>query len=58
MDLQTFCREVPKVELHVHFTGAVPLDTFFCGLAGYCQAIIGGAPGVQLSNAVDVVLGE
>ena len=28
MDLQSFCRAVPKAELHVHFTGAVPLDTF------------------------------
>ena len=28
MDLQSFCRAIPKAELHVHFTGAVPLDTF------------------------------
>ena len=28
MDPATFCREIPKTELHVHFTGAVPLDTF------------------------------
>lgn len=28
MDLTTFFREIPKAELHVHFTGAVPLDTF------------------------------
>ena len=28
MDLQSFCRVIPKAELHVHFTGAVPLNTF------------------------------
>lgn len=28
MDLQSFCRAIPKAELRVHFTGAVPLDTF------------------------------
>ncbi len=27
-DLRAFCRAIPKAELHVHFTGAVPLDTF------------------------------
>ena len=27
MELELFCRTVPKAELHVHFTGAVPLDT-------------------------------
>ena len=28
LDLHSFCREIPKAELHVHFTGAIPLDTF------------------------------
>ncbi len=27
MNLADFCRAIPKAELHVHFTGAVPLDT-------------------------------
>ena len=27
-DLHSFCRKIPKAELHVHFTGAIPLDTF------------------------------
>jgi len=27
MNLADFCRAIPKTELHVHFTGAVPLDT-------------------------------
>ena len=36
MDLQSFCRAIPKAELHVHFTGAVPLDTllFLAGRNG------------------------
>ena len=27
MNLAEFCRAIPKTELHVHFTGAVPLET-------------------------------
>ena len=27
MNLADFCRAIPKTELHVHFTGAVPLET-------------------------------
>ena len=33
MNLAEFCRAIPKTELHVHFTGAVPLETLLT-LAG------------------------
>ncbi len=38
-DLQAFCRAVPKAELHVHFTGAVPLETFLALARGNSVAL-------------------
>ena len=40
------------------FTEPVPADLALCGLQTYAQGVCFGAPGPQLSNALDLVLGS
>ena len=42
----------------VTFSVPIPSDLMFCGFMGYSQGAVTGAPGMELSNAVDLVLGE
>jgi hypothetical protein len=39
-------------------TIAIPTDTALCGLSGHFQGAVLGAPGPELSNALDVTIGS
>ena len=50
-------RTLPHLAAPVTLPVSVPQDVSLCGVRASCQALVYGAPGAELTNALDVVVG-